>query len=68
LHDLLRAAEARVDAGRPAVLRLSGDKAPARFALELERFAAERGWRNAADDDRHRRLAEPAVGFARLEP
>ncbi len=64
LHDLLRAAEARADAGHTAVLRLSGDRATARFALDLERFAAERGWRSGADDDRLRWLAEPAVGFA----
>jgi triphosphatase len=61
---LLRAAEARADAGRAAVLRISGDKATTRFALVLERLVAERGWRSAADDERLRRLAEPVVGFA----
>jgi len=46
------------------VLHLAGDRATTRFALVLERLAAERGWRNGAADDRRRWLEAPVVGFA----
>jgi len=61
---LLRAAEARAEAARAAVLALAGEKGPTRFALVLERVAAERGWRGGLPDDELRRLDEPVVGFA----
>ena len=61
---LLSAAQAKANGGHAAVVRLCGDKATTRFALVLERIAAERGWRNAAADDRLRQLEEPVAGFA----
>jgi CHAD domain-containing protein len=64
LDKLLRAAQAKADAGRAAVLHLVGDKTTTRFALVVERIAAERGWRRSAADDRLRRLSEPVVAFA----
>jgi inorganic triphosphatase YgiF len=64
LDGFLRTAQAKADAGRAAVLRLAADKETTRFALVLERIAAERGWRSATADDRLRWLDEPVVGFA----
>ena len=61
---LPRAAQAKADAGRAAVLSLAGDKATTRFALVLERLAAERGWRSSVEDDHIRWLDEPVAGFA----
>jgi len=61
---LLRAAQAKAEAGRAAVLRLAADKATTRFALVLEHVVAERGWRSRATENRLRWLEEPAVGFA----
>ena len=61
---LLRAAQAKADAGRAAVLELTADKATTRFALVLERVAAERAWRVGAAEDHLRRLEEPVRGFA----
>ena len=60
----MRAAQAKADAGRAAVLELTADKATTRFALVLERVAAERAWRVGAAEDRLRRLDEPLRGFA----
>jgi triphosphatase len=61
---LLRAAEARADAARDDVLSFAGGKAATRFALVVERVAAERGWRGGLGDDALRRLDKPVVGFA----
>ncbi len=60
----LAAAEARADEGEVAVLRLAADNATTRFALVLERIAAERGWRDSLAVNQLRRLEEPVVRFA----
>ncbi len=61
---LLRAAQAKADAGHAAVRRLVGDKSTTRFVLVLERLAAESGWRSGMADDRLCRLEQPVAGFA----
>ena len=61
---LLRAAEAKADAGHAAVSELADSMETTRFALALERLVAGRGWRNAAAEDRLVSLSEPIVGFA----
>ncbi len=61
---LLRAAQAKADAGHAGVLQLANAKAATRFALSLERLTSGRGWRSAMAEDRLLELAEPVAAFA----
>jgi len=61
---LLRAAQAKAEEGRAAVLQLANAKAATRFALSLERLASGRGWRSAMADDRLLGLAQLVAAFA----
>ena len=62
-ENLIEAARVRAKRAHAAVVHASA-RAAARFALSLERFVAQRGWRVGAPDDRLEWLSEPVAPFA----
>ena len=61
---LIEAARVQAKRAHEAVMQLAIAQAAARFALSLERFVVQRGWRVGAPDDRLEGLSEPVAPFA----
>ena len=62
---LLNAAQSRADAAHQAVTQFHHAREATRFALALELFVAQRGWRSGANDENLDRISEPVKNFAK---
>jgi len=62
---LLKAAQSRADDAHQAVMQFHHAREATRFALALELFVAQRGWRSGANDENLDRISEPVKNFAK---